>query len=97
MALVAGLAVFICMTLVLASLAEDVVHGDPLTVLDARFSNWLHINATPALTMLFASITTLGSTLVASTIAVILCAYLLWRRQRYWFTAIMLSIFGGML
>lgn len=95
--LVVGLAVFVCMTSVLALLAEDVVNGDPLTVVDARFSNWLHVNATPTLTRLFARITTLGSTFVASSIAVILSAFLLWRRQRYWFTAIFLSVFGGML
>lgn len=83
--------------MVLAAIAEDVVTGDPLTVVDAQLSAWLHAHSTPLLTELFARITLLGSTVLAGMIAGLVALYLLWRRQLYWFGAFVLSVYGGMI
>jgi membrane-associated phospholipid phosphatase len=95
--LLVGFLFFAGMTLLLAAIAEDVVTGDPLTVVDAELSSWLHAHSTPLLTVLFARITLLGSTLLASVIAGLVALYLLWRRQPYWFAAFVLSVYGGMI
>ena len=89
--------IFVGMTLVLAALAEHVMTGRPLTVLDQQLSGWLARNRTPQLTNFFIVITTLGSTAVAVLITVPVGIYLLLRKQRYWFAAITLTIAGGAL
>lgn len=90
----AGL-LFAGMTLLLAALAEHVVTGRPLTLLDEQLSAWISRNRTPQLTTFFMVITALGSTAVAVVLAVAAGIYLLRRRQRYWFAAITLTIVGG--
>lgn len=95
--LLVGFLFFAGMTMVLAAIAEDVVTGDPLTVVDAQLSAWLHAHSTPLLTELFARITLLGSTVLAGMIAGLVALYLLWRRQLYWFGAFVLSVYGGMI
>ena len=94
--LVAGFLIFVGMTLVLAEIAEDVMRGEPLTVVDAQLSRWVNSRHSPFLITAFQIITSLGSTLVASVIAIILGLHVLWRRRYYWFTAIVVCVFGGM-
>lgn len=88
---------FVGMTLTLAALAEHVISGRPLTTVDQQLSAWLGANRTPALTTLFIGITSLGSTAVGVIVATVMGIYLLLRRQKYWFTATMLTIAGGAL
>ena len=95
--LVIGLLVFAGMTLILTKIAEDSINGDPLTLADAQLNTWLYTHRSPNLTIAFLVVTSLGSTVVASCITVVVGLYLLWRRQTYWFAAVWLSVFGGML
>src|SRR5688572_19265003 len=95
--LVLGVLIFVGMTLTLAALAEHVMTGRPLTLVDQQLSAWLARNRTPALTTFFIIVTALGSTVVGTIVAVVLGVYLLLRRQRYWFAATILTIAGGSL
>ena len=95
--LVIGLLVFAGMTLILSKIAEDVINGEPLTLADAQLNSWLYTHRSPNLTIAFLVLTSLGSTVVASCITVVVELYLLWRRQTYWVAAVWLSVFGGML
>lgn len=95
--LVLGVLLFVGMTLTLAALAEHVMTGRPLTLVDQQLSAWLARNRTPSLTTFFIVVTSLGSTAMGTIIAVVLGVYLLMRRQRYWFAATILSIAGGSL
>jgi membrane-associated phospholipid phosphatase len=95
--LTAGLLVFAVMTLTLGEIAEDVSDGEPLTLTDVRFSNWLHTNGSPPLTKAMWIITTLHGSWVVCTVAVLIGLYLWRRRQRYWVVALWLSVFGGLL
>lgn len=95
--LVLGVLLFVGMTLTLGALAEHVMTGRPLTLVDQQLNAWLARNRTPALTTFFIIVTSLGSTAVGTIVAVILGVYLLMRRQRYWFAASMLTIAGGSL
>ena len=51
--LLLGLVVFVAMTFVLAGISDEVMEGEPLTVTDARISNWLNANRTPAQVTVF--------------------------------------------
>jgi undecaprenyl-diphosphatase len=84
------------MTLTLGEIAEDVRNGEPLTVADVQLSNWLHTHGSASLTTSMLVVTSFGSTVVVSCLAVLFGLYLLWRRQPYWLTAMVLSVFGGM-
>ncbi len=95
--LLLGLLLFIGTTLTLAALAEHVMTGRPLTMVDQQLSAWLARNRTPALTTFFIIVTSFGSTAVAVIVAVALGVYLLKRRQKYWFAATTLTIAGGTL
>ncbi len=95
--LIIGLLVFAGMTLILREIAEDIMNGEPLTLADAQLSTWLHTHSSPHFTTALWIVTSLGSTVSASCIAVVAGLYLLWRRKPYWLAAIWLSVFGGML
>ena len=95
--LVIGLLVFASTTLILGEIAEDIINGEPLTIVDAQLNTWLHAHRSPQLTTTFLVITALGSTWPASCIAVVVGLYLLWRRETHWLAAVWLSVFGGML
>ena len=95
--LVIGLLVFAAMTLILGEISEDIMNGEPLTIADVQISNWLHTHRSPHLTTAFWIVTSFGSTILVSFIAITVGVYLLWRRQPYWLAAIWSSVFGGML
>jgi len=95
--LIAGLLVFAVMTLSLGEIAEDIRNGEPLTLTDVRFSNWLHTNGSPTLSKVMWIITSLHASVVVCTVAVLVGLYLWQRRQRYWVVALWLSVFGGLL
>jgi membrane-associated phospholipid phosphatase len=95
--LIAGLLVFSVMTLTLGEIAEDVRNGEPLTITDVRFSNWLHSHGSAPLTKVMWIVTTLHTSLVVCVAAVLVGLYLWRRRERYWVVALGLSVFGGLL
>jgi membrane-associated phospholipid phosphatase len=95
--LAAGVLVLAVMTLVLASISEDVVRQEPLTVADARVSAWLHARASPFVTRAMRVATSFGSPVAVMSIAGALALYLLSRRRLYWLAALVLSVPGGAL
>lgn len=78
-------------------IAEDIVHGDPLTIVDKQVAIWFYNHATPALNKAMMVITSLGSTPVISAITLLTLALLLWRRYWYQALALLLTVPGGML
>lgn len=95
--LLAGILIFAILTFTLSEISEGVVNQEPITVADVRFSNWLHARSSPSLTSAMFVITSLGSTWIATCLAVSFLIYLLWQRRYYWFTAVVPAVFGGML
>jgi len=93
--IVIGLFVFVATTFLLAAIADEVIQGRPLTVMDAEFSAWLQTTRTPARLNAMRYVTWLGSTVVASSITTVVGIYLLLSRRRYWFAALVLSVAGG--
>jgi len=95
--LVAGLIIFVTMTFTLGEISEDISNREPLTVADAQFSIWLHSHTLPLLTSAMFVVTSLGSSVFVSCIAVVFVLYLIWRRRLYWLAAFVSSVYGGML
>ena len=82
---------------VFGAIAEDVVTHDPLTIIDARFSAWLHGHMLPSLTSSMLLITRVHSLLSVTVMTLAVCAYLWIKRLRIWVLMLMLAVFGGML
>ncbi|MHB8834215.1 MAG: bifunctional DedA family/phosphatase PAP2 family protein [Candidatus Methylomirabilia bacterium] len=78
-------------------IAEDVVEGDPLTVVDQQVAAWFHEHRTPGVTRTMQLVTGLGSTAWVTGVAVV-AALVLWR-QRFWYRllALVLVLPGGMI
>jgi membrane-associated phospholipid phosphatase len=95
--LIAGIIVFATMTLTLWQISQSIRDGEPLTIADARLSSWLHTHHTPRITTAMFAITALGSTEMATLIAIAFGIYFIFRRRFYWLTVFMSSVFGGML
>jgi undecaprenyl-diphosphatase len=82
---------------VFGAIAEDVVTLDPLTIIDARFSAWLHSHTLPWLTPAMLLITRVHSLLGVTVMTLAVCVYLWTKRLRVWVLMLMLAVFGGML
>jgi len=95
--LVAGVIIFATMTFTLGAISEEISNHEPLTVADAQFSTWLHSHTMPLLNSAMFVVTSLGSSLFVSCIAVVFGLYLIRRRRLYWLAAFVSSVYGGML
>lgn len=92
-----GALVLIGATWLFGNIAEDVMTGDPLTILDHNVAVWLHARATPRLTTIMLVITYLHSMPGVSVMALGVALYLWRRRCLYWMLALILTVPGGML
>jgi undecaprenyl-diphosphatase len=78
-------------------IAEDVVNGDPLTVVDAHVAAWFHAHAIPTLTLSMLLITNLHGTWAITILSLAMAVVLIWKRSWDWLLALVLVIPGGML
>ncbi len=90
------------MALVVASwlfgaITEDVVTGDPLTLVDVEVANWLHAHAVPSITGPMLLISNLFGVAGVSVLALLLALILIWKRNWQWLWALVLVVPGGML
>jgi len=91
------LLVLILAASVFGAIAEDVVMREPLTILDVRFSAWLHVHSSRSLTRAMLVITNIHSPLGVTVMALAISAYLWVKRLRLWVLTLTLAVFGGML
>ncbi len=89
-----GALVLIAAAWLFGGIAEDVVTGDRLTLLDGEVAQWLHRHATPSLTAWMLAVTHLHST-VAVTIYTLLAAAFLWRRRAWRTLATVVTCMAG--
>jgi membrane-associated phospholipid phosphatase len=77
-------------------IAQDVVAGDPLTVIDKIVAEWFHERRTPGLTTTMQLVSGLASPIWVTGVATV-TALVLWRK-RYWYRLLALGIglTGGM-
>lgn len=79
------------------AIAEDVVTHDPWTLVDARFSDWLHVHSIRSVTQAMFVITRIHSSLGVIVMTLAVSAYLWIKRIRVWALTLMLAVFGGIL
>ena len=92
-----GALVLIGASWLFGGIAEDVATGDPLTMIDVRVANWFHGHATPVLTQCMLFITNLHGPAAISVLMILAAGYLVWKRDWFWFTGLLVTVPSGML
>jgi len=92
-----GVLVLVGATWLFGAIAEDVVHGDAITLTDVRFSNWIHNHATPAMTTAMLIVSGIHNSIGTTIITLSVIIWLVRRRLIYWAIAFAISVYGGML
>ena len=95
--LTVGVAVLIGASWLFGGIAEDVVTGDPLTLIDVWLAQWLHVRADPTLTRFMLVISHMHDPWVLSVVVLCLSLFLLYRRNWVWLLSVLLAVPGGML
>jgi undecaprenyl-diphosphatase len=92
-----GCVVFVAAAWLFGGIAEDLIMGDPLILVDALISQWFQSHATPRLagTMYFAS--ALGSTTAVCILFALMGCVLSWQRHWYRLLGLVSAVAGGML
>lgn len=92
-----GAVLLIAAAWLFGSIAEDVVTGDRLTLLDARVARWLHLHASAGRTRWMLLVSQLHSTVAITCYTGIACFQAFRRRQLRRISTIALCVVGGML
>ena len=92
-----GLVVLIGAGRLFLGMAEDVVSGDPITLVDAQLAAWFHAHATPSFTQFMLAVSYLQGILAMSIYALLFGIFMLRKKQRYWLLALVVAVPGGML
>ncbi len=93
----AAVAILLGASWLFGGIAEDVVTGDPLTLVDAQLAQWLHMHADPQLTRFMLVVSHLHDPWVLSVVVLCLALVLLYKRNWAWLASVVLAIPGGML
>ena len=95
--LTVGLALILLAGFLFGEIAEDVVDGDTITVIDAQLAHWFHARAHPVFTRVMLFITHWNGIAGSCVMGVLLAAWF-WRRgAHYWLIVALIAIPGGML
>ena len=97
MRLIAGVAVLIGAAWAFGGIAEDVVEGDPITIVDLALAHWFHVHGTAALTSVMLAISSLHGTAAVTSAVALTAAILACRRNWYGLVTLGLVVPLGML
>ena len=89
--------VFIATAWLFGGVAEDVVSGDPLTLVDVYVADWLHGHASPAVTRFMLAASDAHGVVAISMYALLGATYLAWKRDWYWLLCLGAVVPGGMI
>jgi membrane protein DedA with SNARE-associated domain/membrane-associated phospholipid phosphatase len=92
-----GAIVLIGASWLFGGIAEDVVSGDPLTVIDLQVAQWFHDHSTALMTQIMLILTHIHGTVPVTLAVVLMAAYLAWKRNWYWLICVSLTVPFGML
>jgi membrane protein DedA with SNARE-associated domain/membrane-associated phospholipid phosphatase len=93
----AGALLLIGASWLFGGISEDVLTGDPLTIVDLNVAEWFHAHATPLVTQFMMVFTNLHGVVAISSYAALLALYLVWKRDWYWLGCLGATVPGGML
>lgn len=94
--LTVGLALMLLMGWAFAEIAEEVIDGEELTVIDGHVSAWFYANHLPWVTQFMFFVTHWHSQTGVLLMTAALGAWMLRRRELYWCSALLLTVPGGM-
>lgn len=92
-----GVAVMIGGAWLFGGVAEDVVHRDPLTRVDALLAQWLQDHAAAPLTAFMLAVSQAHDWAPVLVATLLLLGFFGWKRQREWMLVTLLTVPGGML
>ncbi len=95
--LTVGVALMLVAAWLFGGIAEDVVTGDEITLLDVRLANWLHAHASAGLTACMLFVTHWHGMVGAAVMGLLLAAWFYRRQEHYWLLAAGFVVLGGML
>lgn len=78
-------------------IAEDVVTGDPLTIVDWQLAQWFHAHSTPFLTQAMLAVTYIHDPVPITVAAVLMAVHLASRKNWYWLACLGVAVPLGML
>ena len=90
-----GLLCIIGASWLFGGIAEEVVSGDPLTVIDRNVAQWLHERTTPGMQTVMQLVTALASPASVACVTLITALVLWWKRCWYRLLALILILSGG--
>jgi len=92
-----GLVLILLTGFVFNQIAEDVVEGDTITVIDAELAHWFHARSHEGFTRFMLFITHWNGITGASIMGVLLACWFWWRKAHYWLIVSLVAMPGGML
>ena len=92
-----GALVLIAASWLFGGVSEDVLTGDPLTVVDQFLVDWFHAHAVPLVTQFMLIVSNLHGVVAISIYALLFSIYLLWMREWFWLVCLATTVPGGML
>ena len=92
-----GTVFFVGAVWLFGGIAEDLITGDPLILVDEFISEWFRSHATPRFTVGMQLVSALASTAAISILFAIMSCILLWKRLWYSLIGLVLVVAGGML
>lgn len=92
-----GLALILSAALVFGEIAEDVVEGDKITLIDVQLAHWFREHASSGFTGFMLFVTHWNGILGSSIMGALLALWFWRRKAHYWLTVVLVAVPGGML
>ena len=92
-----GAIVFVGAVWLFGGIAEDLITGAPLILIDELISEWFRSHATPRFAVGMQLVSALASTAAVGILFAIMGCILLWKRLWYWLSGLVSVVAGGML
>jgi len=92
-----GVILILCAAWAFGEIAEDVVDGDTITLIDVRLAHWFRAHASAGFTDAMLFITHWNGILGSSIMGLLLAAWFWYRKAHYWLVVALVSVPGGML
>lgn len=92
-----GLVVLASAGMLFAVIADNVINGGALTIIDLQIAQWLHAHSTTMLTQCLLVITHLHDPWVLSPVAGLITVYYIWKKRWYAALSVLLVVQGAML
>lgn len=92
-----GVALILCAALAFGEIAEDVVQGDTITLIDVQLAHWFRERATAGLTDVMLFITHCNGIAGSCVMGALLAIWFGYRKAHYWMVVVLVAVPGGIL